>query len=943
MSIRVRVLLLAATALGASSVARAQDPSPTHRHDEPEMVVPRSVSARPIGLLKGVGGVSDPVTTSSKDAQAYYNQGVSFQHLFVYLQAARSFNEAIRRDSNLAMAYLGLSRAYSQLSDTAGAREAREKAKALAPKASRREQLRIAAATGSHERAAPSHGHSHGTDASAAPFDQRKALDQALAEFPDDPELWIQRGQMAETQNQKDMTDVAYFEAAISRAPNHPAPHHYLVHTYERINRIDLAVKHGEILARLAPNVAHAQHMYGHDLRRVGRVDDAIRQFERADALERKLYATDSIAPRYDWHHPHNLHLLSLAYRYQGRVKDAERLLREKASLPPMHPSGELYNRESLIEYLLSQGRLDEVRAIAANLATKGSPMIGAAYLYRGHLYLAEGKIREADAALKVAADSGAGGHSAELLRGELMLRAGLIEEGSKVLKGIITEMRADYGPDGWINTLFHLESIARTARDAGAWGLADHAAQQMVAHDSAYGGSHLAVALVAEQRGDVKGAQQAYARAKQLWIQADADLPALRIVEQKIASVANAVTSPGTQQAGDTAALFSVPAELDTTATVSSCREVINLAYAKGSDRAKKAELTKRAVRDAGRRFWREATSRCVARFNTARLPASEVFDLANLADDAGDTTLAHALVSRRLTELESRGTSTTPSEWLEAYGHLAGTSAALRDAKLPAMLDFVTRVIRTDTSSDRRRSAVITVWLYAANYASDNAPQRAVNLLSDFRNGLGGFRLDSAEAHWLRKLEGQLALIGQPLPASPVDEWLTGADRPPLVSAAKGSGGSPLFRTTPGVVTVIELSNTSCGACAMYYPTLQDLHERYEGRGVQVVIVSFALARDSDVRDTLTIAQEIAYQRTFWPKQYQLTVPIAFYANNGVGIMDVDGGNLRWGTVPIGGFPTFIVVDGQGIVRYFGNGGSPERLTAVVESLAGARYGSR
>src|SRR5690349_19456451 len=78
---------------------------------------PHSVSGRPIRLVGGLGGINDVVTTNSAEAQAYHNQGLAYLHLFAYLQAARSFNEAIRRDSMLAMSYAFLSSAYASLSD----------------------------------------------------------------------------------------------------------------------------------------------------------------------------------------------------------------------------------------------------------------------------------------------------------------------------------------------------------------------------------------------------------------------------------------------------------------------------------------------------------------------------------------------------------------------------------------------------------------------------------------------------------------------------------------------------------------------------------------------------------------------------------------------------------------------------------------------------------
>jgi hypothetical protein len=47
-----------------------------------------------------------------------------------------------------------------------------------------------------------------------------------------------------------------------------------------------------------------------------------------------------------------------------------------------------------------------------------------------------------------------------------------------------------------------------------------------MIEHDAAYGGSHLAKALVLRQKGDTAGAQKEAELAKRAWKDADLELP---------------------------------------------------------------------------------------------------------------------------------------------------------------------------------------------------------------------------------------------------------------------------------------------------------------------------------------------------------------------------------------------------------------------------------
>jgi Tfp pilus assembly protein PilF len=69
------------------------------------------------------------------------------------------------------------------------------------------------------------------------------------------------------------------------------------------------------------------------------------------------------------------------------------------------------------------------------------------------------------------------------------------------------------------------LESIARAAREAGDWELAEYTAAQMLEHDSAYGGSHLAMALVLQQKGDSAAATREFEISKRYWKEADAEV----------------------------------------------------------------------------------------------------------------------------------------------------------------------------------------------------------------------------------------------------------------------------------------------------------------------------------------------------------------------------------------------------------------------------------
>src|SRR4029450_2383471 len=90
------MLLLAA----AFSAVQSQHAHPA----PPASTAILEVVQRPVALRAGIGTAPDAVGTSSKDAQAFYDQGLAYLHSYVWLEAARSFQQALALDSTLALA-----------------------------------------------------------------------------------------------------------------------------------------------------------------------------------------------------------------------------------------------------------------------------------------------------------------------------------------------------------------------------------------------------------------------------------------------------------------------------------------------------------------------------------------------------------------------------------------------------------------------------------------------------------------------------------------------------------------------------------------------------------------------------------------------------------------------------------------------------------------------
>jgi len=504
---------------------------PQHEAHEATGQVPREILERPVPLRQGIGKVHEAVTTSSPEAQAFYDQGLAYLHSFVWIEAARSFRQALRLDPSLAMAFLGLSDAYIGLQDFPAAREAFEKAQSLAVNANERVQARMAIR-------AKQLDYLQDSGNLQKYFAYRQAITDALAANASDPWLWILRGFADEgtplAHGQGGGVDtIAFYQTALVFSPENFAAHHYLAHTLENHGPPEMALEQSEEYVRLAPAIPHAHHMHGHDLRRLGRTEEAIQEFLKAQELENTYYRAENIPAQYDWHHAHNLQLLAMSYQTLGQMKAAEAAFREAYSLPAPVDFAE-FNRRAWPEFLLESGRAQEALAVSQELQ-QGRWAMGrfAGHALAGRALLAMNRIEDARSELALAEQEMEqlptsvvkSLQDSVLLRAEIMLREKNLDAGNTLIQHVEDELVAVPGPDAWSEALFQLDSIARMAREIGDWELAEYTAQKMIRHDPSYAGGHFAYALVAEHRGDALTAQREFAMGDKLWSKADPDL----------------------------------------------------------------------------------------------------------------------------------------------------------------------------------------------------------------------------------------------------------------------------------------------------------------------------------------------------------------------------------------------------------------------------------
>src|SRR5688572_3805083 len=499
--------------------------------------VPQQLLERSVPLRSGIGVVHDDAGTKSKEAQAFYDQGLAYLHSFVWIEAARSFHEALRHDSSLALAHVGLSYCYVELSKPAEAKKAIATAQTLSTKAADHVKRHVEA------RALQMAAEDAPRDASRLAA-YRKSLDAAIAAFANDIELLLKRG-MAESPDPAErgqgsvLASVPYYERALKVSPNHLAARHYMAHAFENTGRVKEAAEAAASYSSQASGVPHARHMHGHELRRSGRVMEAIAQFEAADKLQRDYLAKEKIAPELDWHHAHNLDLLAASYQYIGQMRKAEALLKQAFALPSSLLA-QVVNKRDYPAFLVGRNRLEEALAAAKSLAAHPHPVAQAAgHIESGFALLAMNRFADganssnaALRALKAAPDGQAlAVIPLEALQGEFRLRTAQREQGRQGMERAAQKWRSLQGPDAWSQSLFRLEALARSARQVGDWPLAARMAQLMLEHDPNYAGTHFALGLVAHHDGNLPTARREFELAAKGWAQADRDMAELKTI----------------------------------------------------------------------------------------------------------------------------------------------------------------------------------------------------------------------------------------------------------------------------------------------------------------------------------------------------------------------------------------------------------------------------
>jgi tetratricopeptide (TPR) repeat protein len=289
-------------------------------------------SGRRAPILNGLQGIDLKISTTNKEAQDYFNQGMMLAYGFNHAEAARSFYEAMRLDSTCAMAHWGFAYVLGpnynggmEEDNFQRAYDAALKSRQLARNCTPKEKALIAALA---------------TRYAAQPPEDRKPLDEAYAaamkkvyhQYPSDPDIgalyaeslmnlhpWDLYQKKTKTAQPWTPELVSVLELLIKTHPRHPGAHHFYIHAMEASPTPEKALTSARLLETLVPGSGHLLHMPSHIYINTG--DYHLASLSNISALKTdSMYTTachaQGVYPLA--YYPHNYHFLAATASLEG-------------------------------------------------------------------------------------------------------------------------------------------------------------------------------------------------------------------------------------------------------------------------------------------------------------------------------------------------------------------------------------------------------------------------------------------------------------------------------------------------------------------------------------------------------------------------------------------------------------------------------------------------
>lgn len=300
--------------------------------------------AAPPPLFENLGDDSFAITTSSDEAQRYFDQGLRLAYAFNHPEALRAFRYAETLDPKCAMCAWGQAyvlgpniNAPMDPSAIGPAREAADRAMAMRGGTGALEQALIEALDSRYspdpelERAVLNQAYADAM-AEVADAHARSATVQSLyADALMNVSPWNYWEEDGKTLKPPVANLVRTLETALANEPRHPYAIHLYIHAVEASQTPERAETHADHLAAEIPGAGHIVHMPSHIYFRIGRLRDSIAANRDAVAADEAYLAQVSPDGLYPYsYYPHNVHFLLESARMAGdgatAVATAEKL-----------------------------------------------------------------------------------------------------------------------------------------------------------------------------------------------------------------------------------------------------------------------------------------------------------------------------------------------------------------------------------------------------------------------------------------------------------------------------------------------------------------------------------------------------------------------------------------------------------------------------------------
>lgn len=526
--------LLAITLLGSAAAALSAQEGAKDKKPADKVVAKDSdrlphTKLMPAKLIPNLCVMRYPVSTASPECQAFFDQGLGYYYSYVWMEAARSFETAIKHDPNCALAWWGLSKACEKWG------------KAAYPPPLQKAQELLAHANEREGRLIKARLQEKGLIDTIKQEDRKKeaikTLDELLTLYDDDEEGWFARAVLAEGPN----ASVPFYKALLRINALHPGANHELVHHFENIRRPALGWQHAEGYVQSSPGIPHANHMQAHLAMRIGKWDKTTDRSAKAIELQEAYHKLLGVQPNEDFQFSHHLETLMHSLIHDGRFKEAH-AIRKKC---------EGYQYKQPIHWFrlaLAERDWDEaLKQANANPKDKTT----ATYL-RALVYLNKGaadRARPEVDALREAYLTNRPNKELELriwlAQGLLQCATGDPDTGLKLLAKTVDKTKDDYGKHAWGHGAYYMEYWGIAALKANRLAVAEEAFLEALAHDSGSVRGALGMMVVCERAGRTEEMNRFAELAQRCWRKADAGLIQTELEHMRALSAA-ATSSTG-------------------------------------------------------------------------------------------------------------------------------------------------------------------------------------------------------------------------------------------------------------------------------------------------------------------------------------------------------------------------------------------------------------